>query len=151
MNSRGRDSRRGKITTLDAKMDERNDIDLERMKKIAASDNDEPLLMLNLNRYIAGEYPKGKLYNEWRKVNKQMLDASEGKLLFVLPIRGKRLSNGVSEDLDEVIAFWYPTHQSFLNMTKIDLFQRNRELRNQIIDWAAVYRCDESELSNLIK
>ena len=151
MNSRGRDSRRGKITTLDAKMDERNDVDLERMKKIAASDNDEPLLMLNLNRYIAGEYPKGKLYNEWRRVNKQMLDASEGKLLFVLPIRGKRLSNGVSEDLDEVIAFWYPTHQSFLNMTKIDLFQRNGELRNQIIDWAAVYRCDETDLSNLIQ
>ena len=132
-------------------MDERNDVDLETMKKIAASDNDEPLLMLNLNRYIAGEYPNGKLYNEWRRVNKQMLDASEGKLLFVLPIRGKRLSNGVSEDLDEVIAFWYPTHQSFLNMTKIDLFQRNGELRNQIIDWAAVYRCDESDLSNLIK
>ena len=132
-------------------MDERNDVDLERMKKIAASDNDEPLLMLNLNRYIAGEYPNGKLYNEWRRVNKQMLDASEGKLLFVLPIRGKRLSNGVSEDLDEVIAFWYPTHQSFLNMTKIGLFQRNGELRNQIIDWAAVYRCDESDLSNLIK
>ena len=132
-------------------MDERNDVDLKRMKKIAASDNDEPLLMLNLNRYIVGEYPNGKLYNEWRRVNKQMLDASEGKLLFVLPIRGKRLSNGVSEDLDEVIAFWYPTHQSFLNMTKIDLFQRNGELRNQIIDWAAVYRCDESDLSNLIK
>ena len=132
-------------------MDERNDVDLKRMKKIAASDNDEPLLMLNLNRYIAGEYPNGKLYNEWRRVNKQMLDASEGKLLCVLPVRGKRLSNGVSEDLDEVIAFWYPTHQSFLNMTKIDLFQRNGELRNQIIDWAAVYRCDVSDLSNLIK
>ena len=131
-------------------MDERNDVDLERMKKIAASDNDEPLLMLNLNRYIAGEYPNGKLYNEWRRVNKQMLDASEGKLLCVLPVRGKRLSNGVSEDLDEVIAFWYPTHQSFLNMTKLDLFQRNGELRNQIIDWAAVYRCDGSDLSNPI-
>ena len=132
-------------------MDQRNDVDLEKMKKIAASNNDEPLLMLNLNRYIAGEYPNGRLYNEWRRVNKQMLDASEGKLLCVLPVRGKRLSNGVSEDLDEVIAFWYPTHQSFLNMTKIDLFQRNGELRNQIIDWAAVYRCDESDLSNLIK
>ena len=131
-------------------MDQRNDVDLEKMKKIAASNNDEPLLMLNLNRYIAGEYPNGRLYNEWRRVNKQMLDASEGKLLCVLPVRGKRLSNGVSEDLDEVIAFWYPTHQSFLNMTKLDLFQRNGELRNQIIDWAAVYRCDGSDLSNLI-
>ena len=131
-------------------MDQRNDVDLEKMKKIAASDNDEPLLMLNLNRYIAGEYPNGSLYKEWRRVNKQMLDASEGKLLCVLPVRGKRLSNGVSEDLDEVIAFWYPTHQSFLNMTKLDLFQRNGELRNQIIDWAAVYRCDGSEPSNLI-
>ena len=79
-----------------------------------------------------------------------MLDASEGKLLCVLPVQGKRLSNGVSEDLDEVIAFWYPTHQSFLNMTKLDLFQRNGELRNQIIDWAAVYRCDGSDPSNLI-
>ena len=132
-------------------MDQRNDVDLEKMKKIAASNNDEPLLMLNLNRYIAGEYPNGRLYNEWRRVNKQMLEASEGKLLCVLPVRGKRLSNGVSEDLDEVIAFWYPTHQSFLNMTKLDLFQRNGELRNQIIDWAAVYRCDVSDLSNLIK
>ena len=131
-------------------MDQRNDVDLEKMKKIAASDNDEPLLMLNLNRYIAGEYPNGSLYKEWRRVNKQMLDASEGKLLCVLPVRGKRLSNGVSEDLDEVIAFWYPTHQSFLNMTKLDLFQRNGELRNQIIDWAAVYRCDGSDPSNLI-
>ena len=130
-------------------MDQRNDVDLEKMKKIAASDNDEPLLMLNLNRYISGEYPNGSLYKEWRRVNKQMLDASEGKLLCVLPVRGKRLSNGVSEDLDEVIAFWYPTHQSFLNMTKLDLFQRNGELRNQIIDWAAVYRCDGSDLSNL--
>ena len=132
-------------------MDQRNDVDLEKMKKIAASNNDEPLLMLNLNRYIAGEYPNGSLYKEWRRVNKQMLDASEGKLLCVLPVRGKRLSNGVSEDLDEVIAFWYPTHQSFLNMTKLDLFQRNGELRNQIIDWAAVYRCDVSDISNLIK
>ena len=131
-------------------MDQRNDVDLEKMKKIAASNNDEPLLMLNLNRYIAGEYPNGRLYKEWRRVNKQMLDASEGKLLCVLPVRGKRLSNGVSEDLDEVIAFWYPTHQSFLNMTKLDLFQRNGELRNQIIDWAAVYRCDGSDLSDLI-
>ena len=131
-------------------MDQRNDVDLEKMKKIAASNNDEPLLMLNLNRYIAGEYPNGRLYNEWRRVNKQMLDASDGKLLCVLPVRGKRLSNGVSEDLDEVIAFWYPTHQSFLNMTKLDLFQRNGELRNQIIDWAAVYRCYGSDPSNLI-
>ena len=131
-------------------MDQRNDVDLEKMKKIAASNNDEPLLMLNLNRYIAGEYPNGRLYNEWRRVNKQMLDASDGKLLCVLPVRGKRLSNGVSEDIDEVIAFWYPTHQSFLNMTKLDLYQRNGELRNQIIDWAAVYRCDGSDLSNLI-
>ena len=38
-------------------MDKRNDADLEKMKQIAASGNDEPLLMLNLNRYIVGEYP----------------------------------------------------------------------------------------------
>ena len=115
-------------------MDKRNDADLEKMKQIAASGNDEPLLMLNLNRYIVGEYPNGIGYIEWRKVNKQMLDASEGKLLFVLPVRGQRLSNGMSEQLDEIIGFWYPSHQSFLDMTSLDLFKRNGELRNKIID-----------------
>ena len=119
------------------------------MKQIAAAGNDEPLLMLNLNRYIVGEYPNGNGYTEWRKVNKQMLDASEGKLLFVLPVRGQRLSNGISEQLDEIIGFWYPSHQSFLDMTSLDLFKRNGELRNQIIDWAAVYRCDPSDLAKL--
>ena len=57
-------------------MDKRNDIDLEKMKQIATSGKDEPLLMLNLNRYIAGEYPNGENYTKWRKVNKQMLDTS---------------------------------------------------------------------------
>ena len=130
-------------------MDKRNYADLEKMKQIAASGNDKPLLMLNLNRYIVGEYPNGIGYTEWRTVNKQMLDASEGKLLFVLPVRGQRLSNGISEQLDEMIGFWYPSHQSFLDMTSLDLFKRNGELRNQIIDWAAVYRCDPSDLAKL--
>tara|TARA_B100000700_G_scaffold228882_1_gene252946 strand:+ start:788 stop:1228 length:441 start_codon:yes stop_codon:yes gene_type:complete len=134
---------------LGIEMDKRNDIDLEKMKQIAASGNDEPLLMLNLNRYIAGEYPKSENYTQWRQVNKQMLDNSEGKLLFILPVRGQRLSNGISEQLDEIIAFWYPSHQSFLDMTKLDLFKRNGELRNQIIDWAAVYRCDPLDLVKL--
>ena len=117
-------------------MDQRNDVDLEKMKKIAASNNDEPLLMLNLNRYIAGEYPNGGLYNEWRRVNKQMLDASEGKLLCVLPVRGKRLSNGVSEDLDEVIAFWYPTHQSFLDLPTAPGAEENFRLRGLAVERA---------------
>ena len=91
----------------------------------------------------------GENYTQWRQINKQMLDNSEGKLLFILPVRGQRLSNGISEQLDEIIAFWYPSHQSFLDMTKLDLFKRNGELRNQIIDWAAVYRCDPSDLVKL--
>ena len=41
-------------------MAKRNDIDLEKMKQIAASGKDESLLMLNLNWYIAGEYPNGE-------------------------------------------------------------------------------------------
>ena len=45
-------------------MDKRNDADLEKMKQIVASGNDEPLLMLNLNRYIVGEYPNGNGYTE---------------------------------------------------------------------------------------
>ena len=40
--------------------------DVETMRAIAESDNDRPVLMVNLNKYKqeAG-YPDGKLYNEY--------------------------------------------------------------------------------------
>ena len=40
--------------------------DVETMRVIAESDNDRPVLMVNLNKYKqkAG-YPDGKLYNEY--------------------------------------------------------------------------------------
>ena len=40
--------------------------DVETMRVIAESDNDHPVLMVNLNKYKqeAG-YPDGKLYNEY--------------------------------------------------------------------------------------
>ena len=42
---------------------QRNDGELERMRAVAASGDDPPVLMLNLNRYAkAADYPHGELY-----------------------------------------------------------------------------------------
>ena len=46
----------------------------KQMEKIASSDNDYPVLMINQNRYKEGEFPNGDLYLKWRSVNKKMID-----------------------------------------------------------------------------
>ena len=39
--------------------------DREDMEIIAKSDNDYPVLMINQNRYLKGEFPNGDLYLKW--------------------------------------------------------------------------------------
>ena len=36
----------------------------ENVKIIAKLDNDYPVLMINLNRYLKGEFPNGALYSK---------------------------------------------------------------------------------------
>ena len=53
-------------------MDVLNEAEAAIMAEIAAS-GDFPVLMMNLNRYIPGEFPNGERYREWRTVNAEMI------------------------------------------------------------------------------
>ena len=107
-----------------------------------AKEGDHPLLMMNLNRYKPGNFPDGSLYHEWRKVNAEMIGNVGGKILWTLPVKGHILVNGPEAPLDEILAYWYPSHQSFLEMRSFEITKRNFEIRKDLIDYAIVHRCN---------
>lgn len=107
-----------------------------------ADTNDYPVLMMNLNRYKPGCYPDGNQYKEWRAVNAEMIANVDGKILWSLPVKGQILVNGALEPVDEILAYWYPTHQSFLNTRNYEITKRNFELRQELVDYAIIHRCD---------
>ena len=113
--------------------------EIEAIREIAAAENG-PVLMVNCNRYRIGEYPDGQLYRRWRTVNQQMLNAVDGKILWTLPVQGQPLINGDLEPLDEILAYWYPSHQAFLDMATSDLKDQNMEARKELVEYAIIHR-----------
>ena len=123
---------------MDKVIEEERDI----MSEIAESADDCPVLMLNQNRYKQGEYPNGDLYKKWRLVNKTMIDSVGGKIIWELPVKGQVLINGHLEALDEILAYWYPSHAAFLGMIKSPKRIENFEIRKELIEYAVIHRCD---------
>ena len=122
-------------------MDVLNEEEAKIMAEIAGS-SDHQLLMMNLNRYKPGNFPGGTLYHEWRKINAEMIGNVGGKILWTLHVKGHILANGPEEPLDEILAYWYPSHQSFLDMRELEITKRNFEIRKSLIDYAIVHRCN---------
>ena len=122
-------------------MDRIIETEREVMKAIAASSSDSPVLMINQNRYLGKNFPDGELYQRWRSVNKRMIDGVEGKILWTLPVQGQILVNGNVETLDEILAYWYPSHAAFLDMVSSPDRLENFEIRKELIDFAIIHRC----------
>ena len=114
----------------------------KEMEQIASSDNDYPVLMINQNRYKEGEFPNGNLYLKWRSVNKKMIDEVKGNIIWTIPVKGQILINGHLETLDEILAYWYPTHKSFLEMINSPHRKENFDIRKELISYAVIHRCD---------
>lgn len=121
-------------------MDVLNEDEAKIMVEIAET-ADHPLLMMNLNRYAPGKFPDSTEYREWRRVNAEMIGAVGGRILWTLPVQGHILANGPGQPLDEILAYWYPSHRAFLAMRDLDATKRNFELRQALIDYAIVHRC----------
>ena len=100
------------------------------------------MLMMNFNRYILGNYPDSSLYHEWREVNAEMIGNVGGVILWALPVKGQILVNGPLEPIDEILAYWYPSHQSFLDIPKFEITKQNCEIRKNLIDYAIIHRCN---------
>ena len=62
---------------------------IEEFKKLANTDGDTSVLMLNLNRYRSeAGYPNGELYNEYMAVLDQLLSEVGGKILWRTHVHG---------------------------------------------------------------
>ena len=52
------------------------------------------------------------------------------------------LINRNLELLDEILAYWYPSHKAFLSMINSPHRTDNFELRKKLIVYAVIHRCD---------
>ena len=116
-----------------------NEAEFRIIEEIAASDSDCSVVMMNLNKYFeeAG-YPDGQPYSDWMKVLDVLIKQAGGKKLWQLSVLGQPIGN---QDLDEIIAVWYPSHQAFLSITQQPASEENFRLRNICVKYAVLHRC----------
>ena len=71
-----------------------------------------------------------------------MIDRVSGKIIWTLPVKGQVLINGHLEALDEILAYWYPSNSSFLEMVNSPNRIENFEIRKVLIEYAIIHQCD---------
>lgn len=91
-----------------------------RVKAIAESDDDQPVVMLNLNRYTdeAG-FPHGPAYVDYLHWLDHAVQAGGGRVLWRTPVSDQVIGCG-HDDVDEILAVWYPSHASFVALRHAD-------------------------------
>lgn len=118
----------------------RNDRDLAIIREIAASGNDRPVLMMNLNRYRdSAGYPDGEAYTEYMRVLSKVLPEVGGKILWRGTVHGQTVGN---QSIHEILAVWYPSHQAFLDLPNAPGAEENYRLREAAVEVAVIHRCD---------
>ncbi|MDE0721259.1 MAG: hypothetical protein OSB75_12005 [Dehalococcoidia bacterium] len=116
--------------------------DFANVEEIANSDNDKPVLMVNLNKYFEGEYPNGTAYKAYVKAHKILMDLCDGsKVLWRTPVYGQPI--GIQQ-VDEILGIWYPSHKAFLSVRSHGkASEENFRLRNLVVENSVVHRCPE--------
>jgi hypothetical protein len=117
----------------------RNESELAVIRNIAGSEQDSPLLMLNMNRYTASAgFPYGGTYREYMSALETLLPQVGGKILWRVPVLGQAVGE---QALHEVLAVWYPSHRAFLEMPDAPGAKENYALREQCVEYAVIHRC----------
>ncbi len=117
----------------------RNDAELEAIRAIVASGDDKPVVMLNLNRYVAqAAYPDGQLYRSYMSVLEALLSRVGAAILWRVPVYGQPVGE---QAIDEVLAVWYPTHRTFLELPNTPGAEENYRLRGLCVEAAVIHRC----------
>ncbi len=114
---------------------------IAEFKRIAISDNDRSVLMLNLNRYTANaSYPDGDLYKEYMAVLSTLLEEVGGKILWRTHVHGCVVGE---QDIHEALGISYPSHKAFLNLMTAPSSEKNMELRSLAVEHADLHRCND--------
>ena len=121
-----------------AEVKNRNDDEIQLIREIAASVNDRPVLMLNLNRYSdAAAFPDGELYKDYMSVLEEFVPIVGARILWRYNVLGQPVGD---QRLDEVLAAWYPTHQAFLDLFTAPGSDENFRLRALAVEYAVIHR-----------
>ena len=115
--------------------------DFTKIHEIASGDDDRPVLMVNLNRYLDGEYPNGVIYKNYMIALDALLECVGGKIIWRTPVYGQPRG---AQPLDEILGIWYPSHKSFLALRdQRKVSEDNFRFRNEVVEHASIYRCSE--------
>ena len=71
-----------------------------------------------------------------------MIKFADAKILWSIPVKGQIMHNGNGQPLSEILAYWYPSHQVFLDMKDAPDLDENLTIRKEIIEYAIIHRCD---------
>jgi len=117
----------------------RNEEELAVVASIARSGDDGPVLMLNLNRYKAGSGFSGAgIHGDYITGLERFLPAVGGQILWRRPVLGQAVGE---QNIDEILAAWYPSHQSFLDLSTAPGAAENYRLRGECVEYAVIHRC----------
>ena len=112
---------------------------IDTFRTIANSGSDEPVFMLNLNKYSAdAEFPDGRLYKDYMVALDTLLSEVGGKILWRTRVCGQVVG---TQDIDEALGIWYPSHQAFLNLMTAPASAENMRLRAMAVAHADLHRC----------
>ena len=122
-----------------------NPIERETIEALVKAGHDEPIMMLNLNRYSeVAEFPKGEAYLTYMSLLDSALDRLRAKVLWKVPVQGQFI--GCEHDeVDEILAIWYPSVSAFLMLLELEGCAELWESRKQCVAHAIIHRCPGSE------
>src|SRR5258708_7044186 len=81
-------------TRLEPSRLQRNEDDFAIVRQIAESDHDGPVLMLNMNRYIADSgFPNGGIYQQYISGLGPYLEGAGAKILWRFPVLGQAVGD----------------------------------------------------------
>jgi uncharacterized protein (DUF1330 family) len=117
----------------------RNEDEVKRIQAVADSGKDGPILMLNLNLYVKeAEFPDGDLYRQYMTALDRLLPQVGGKILWRAPVLGQATGE---QELDEILAVWYPSHRAFTELRSAPGADENFRLREECVEYAVIHRC----------
>ena len=112
----------------------------DKVSEIASSSNDRPVLMLNLNTYFHGQNTMSSdAYKDYNAAVDAILREVEGKILWRSLVHGQPVGK---QNVDEILAIWYPSHQAFVNIKNAPSSGRFAEAKNKVVKHAIIHRSD---------
>lgn len=112
----------------------------DKVSEIASSSDDRPVLMLNLNTYFHGQSTMASdAYKDSNVAVDAILREVEGKILWRSAVHGQPVGK---QNVDEILAIWYPSHQTFVNIKDAPSSARFAEAKNRVVKHAIIHRSD---------